>query len=320
MNMLENIGFYTLSDYRVKQVSVDSPLWRCELILTHRCNFKCTYCRGLLSEQKGDLTYHEAKHVLDLWIQEGLKNVRFSGGEPTLWNGLIDLVGYAKKNGVERIALSTNGSADIQFYEDLWHAGVNDFSISLDSCCASFTEKITGVKGIQEKLESNIRAISKFSYTTVGVVLTDENMGHLESTIKYAHDLGVADIRIITAAQWNKKADNMDKLDSEILSKHPILNYRISNIKKGRPMRGIMKSDYGKCPLVIDDIAIVGNKHYPCIIYLREHGKPIGDVSENMRKERVNWFMHHDCYRDEICKNNCLDVCVDYNNRFRDIK
>lgn len=39
--MLENIGFYTLSDYRASQCSVSSPLWRCELILTDRCNYHC---------------------------------------------------------------------------------------------------------------------------------------------------------------------------------------------------------------------------------------------------------------------------------------
>jgi len=317
---LEDIGFYTLSDYRVKQLSIDSPLWRCELILTHRCNFNCTYCRGLLNEQKRDLTYYEAKHIIDLWVKDGLKNVRFSGGEPTLWKGLKDLVVHCKKNGVERIAISTNGSADLKLYGDLWRAGVNDFSISLDSCCAAFTEKITGVKGIQNKLENNIKEISKFCYTTVGVVLIEENIEHLVDTIKYAHDLGVADIRIITAAQWNKGADNIDDISPDILKKHPILNYRINNIKKGKSMRGIKKSDYGKCPLVIDDVAIVRNKHYPCIIYLRERGEAIGEVGENMRLERVKWFEKHDCYKDDICRNNCLDVCVDYANRVRDIK
>jgi sulfatase maturation enzyme AslB (radical SAM superfamily) len=45
MTTLESIGFYTLSDARVKQASVRSPLWRGELVLSARCNFKCPYCR-----------------------------------------------------------------------------------------------------------------------------------------------------------------------------------------------------------------------------------------------------------------------------------
>ena len=34
-----------------------------------------------------------------------------------------------------------------------------------------------------------------------------------------------------------------------------------------------------------------------------------------MRAERLEWACNHDCMRDPICAANCLDVCVDYNNR-----
>lgn len=56
---------------------------------------------------------------------------------------------------------------------------------------------------------------------------------------------------------------------------------------------------------------------YSCIIALREGAKPIGKVGPNMRKERFDWFKNHDTYNDPICKKNCLDVCRDYNNKFR---
>lgn len=35
-----------------------------------------------------------------------------------------------------------------------------------------------------------------------------------------------------------------------------------------------------------------------------------------MRKEREEWFKNHDTHGDKICRENCLDVCVDYNNLF----
>lgn len=43
---LEEIGFYTLSDARAASASATSPLSRCELVLSARCNFKCPYCRA----------------------------------------------------------------------------------------------------------------------------------------------------------------------------------------------------------------------------------------------------------------------------------
>ena len=82
---LEDIGFYTLSDYRASQCSAMSPLWRCELLLTSRCNFHCVYCRGLRRDCSGDMPLDTASNVIRHWTKEGLKNIRFSGGEPTVY-------------------------------------------------------------------------------------------------------------------------------------------------------------------------------------------------------------------------------------------
>ena len=63
-------------------------------------------------------------------------------------------------------------------------------------------------------------------------------------------------------------------------------------------------------------MAVALNYHFPCVIYMREQGNPIGKVSKNMRKERQEWFEKHNTFLDPICKNNCLDVCRDYNNKW----
>ena len=76
-NKLENIGFYTLEDKRAKNVSIYTDLWRCELILTDFCNFKCPYCRGVDKENKKSLSWEEVKFVIDMWGRNNLKNIRF---------------------------------------------------------------------------------------------------------------------------------------------------------------------------------------------------------------------------------------------------
>jgi hypothetical protein len=110
----------------------------------------------------------------------------------------------------------------------------------------------------------------------------------------------------------------------EVLEAHPILNYRIQNINNNRSVRGIGTTDNLRCPLVLDDMAIdeLGN-HYPCIIYMRERGKAIGTYNGCMkavRQERLSWFANHNCKKDPICSQNCLDVCVDYNNRVKELQ
>jgi len=318
--LLEDIGFYTLSDDRAKNVSIDSPLWRCELLLTDKCTFKCPYCRGMREDLRGTLTFKEAKNVVDLWIAEGLRNVRFSGGEPTVWKDLVKLVAHCKKNNVEKIAVSTNGYSDLDLYKRLIDAGVNDFSISLDACCAAVGDRMAGRKDSWDVVVKNIKEVSQLIYTTVGMVFTKENIAQAKENVLFADSLGISDIRVVPSAQYNKALKILETLPSEILDKYPILRYRINNVKKGRNVRKMTKEDSGKCWLVLDDAAIAGGYHFPCIIYLREGGNPIGKVGDNMRKERENWMNVHNCWEDKICREMCLDVCIDYNNKVAKFK
>jgi len=312
--MLDEIGFYTLSDYRTTQNSSTSPMWRCELILTDKCNFNCVYCRGLSSELKGDMALDEAKKTVLHWSKDNLLNVRFSGGEPTLYRDLVNLVKYTKSLGTERIALSTNGSAKMDLYKKLIDAGVDDFSVSLDACCASFGDKMAGGKCGFDRIIENIKFISGKVYTTVGIVITEQNISNFVDTVKYAHGLGVSDIRIISAAQYNEILKEAIKIPDAILRSHPILKYRVDNILSGRNVRGIKPGDTNKCYFPLDDSVIAGNYHFPCVIYMREGGNPIGVVNDKMRIDREKWYTAHDTHSDSICLENCLDVCIDFNN------
>ena len=312
---LEDIGFYTLSEKRALNVSALSPMMRCEMILTDKCNFKCPYCRGLRNDCKGDLDPMQAKETLHLWCQSGLQNVRFSGGEPLTYAGLDELVFLAKIWGVRRIAISSNGSFPLSRYNELIDLGVNDFSISLDACCSAFGDRMAGVSGKWERVTANIREIAQRVYTTVGVVLTEETKSQVCEIVKFAHDLGVADIRIIPAAQEGNMIGGVEKIPQNILDAHPILKYRVTNLLQGIPVRGIQEYDTHTCYMALDDSVVSGGYHFPCVIQMREHGEPIGRVGPNMRGERVYWSATHGTHKDPICQKNCLDVCVSHNNR-----
>jgi len=309
---LEDIGFYTLSDARAKQASVESPLWRCELLVTGKCNFQCSYCRGT---RGAEISLEYAKHVVDLWADDKLKNIRFSGGEPTCWIYLRDLIRHTAKRKIEHVAISTNGSASMDFYKKLLDDGVNDFSISLDACCASQGNKLAGNVDVWDRVVENIGFLASKTYVTVGTVLLPDTVKDLEGVICLAKDLGVADIRIISAAQWADDMKMVEEVRKFVDDPMPILRYRARNIVAGRYVRGIGSDDNHRCPLVLDDMAIKGDYHYPCIIYLREGGDPIGRVGKNMRKEREGWYVENDTYKDPICNKNCLDICIDYNNK-----
>lgn len=324
---LEDIGFYTLSDQRARDVAAavpgavcaceraPFPLQRVELIVTDRCNFRCRYCRGVRPELRGDIPVKDAMRTLELWAEGGMRNVRFSGGEPTLYRDLPLLVSTAKGYGCEHIAISTNGSSPGAFYEKLLESGVNDFSVSLDACCSATADIMAGTTGPYPHIVENIKRLSALTYVTVGVVVTEHNLAELKATIEVAQECGVADVRVIPAAQYSR---HLKPLAAELdLSRHPILRYRFM---ADRPVRGLEPDDCPTCHLVSDDMAVAQGWHFPCIIYLRESGEPIGKVGPNMRAERIEWMMRHNSMHDPICRGNCLDVCIEHNNRVQEYK
>jgi hypothetical protein len=158
--------------------------------------------------------------------------------------------------------------------------------------------------------------LSAKTYVSVGVVLNAGiNAEKVNEIITFADSLGVADIRIIPAAQESNKLSNV-VVSPDILSRHPILAYRIANLKEGTTVRGLLDSDVSKCGLVHDDMIVNGNYHFPCVIYFREGGRPIGKVGPHMREERAEWYKTHNTKTDPICSKQCLDVCSFYNRKF----
>jgi hypothetical protein len=197
---------------------------------------------------------------------------------------------------------------------ELLDAGVNDLSISLDAGCSVAGEAMSGGCKMWDRVVGNIQALSSVTYVTLGMVFTEENVDDCVEHVLFADSLGASDIRVIPSAQYNRALLRLAEIDPGILQKYPILRYRIRNIQAESPVRGMSQDDCRKCWLALDDMACAQDFHFPCIIHLREGGDPIGRLGPNVREERAAWIAQHDSLNDPICRSNCLDVCVAYNN------
>jgi hypothetical protein len=172
-----------------------------------------------------------------------------------------------------------------------------------------------GIENVFSRTIHNIKELSRVTYVTVGMVFNERNVEHAAQSVMFADSLGVSDIRVISSAQYNQAMEFLTFLPERIKDKYPILKYRINNAVSGRNVRGLRDVDSNKCHLVLDDIAAIKGYHYPCIIYFREGGAPIGKGNKRLREKRLQWHKNHKPHEDKICKNNCLDVCIDFNNK-----
>jgi cyclic pyranopterin phosphate synthase len=106
--------------------------------VTDRCNFRCVYCmpeRGLDWLPKREiLSYEEITDVVRQLAPLGLRRLRITGGEPTIRPDLVRLIAMLRAvEGIEDIALSTNGVKLPALARDLKSAGLDRVNISSDS-------------------------------------------------------------------------------------------------------------------------------------------------------------------------------------------
>src|SRR5687768_15389930 len=118
------------------------PIHDLRISVTDRCNFRCTYCmprevygRDYAFLPRAELlTFEEITRLARLFVAEGVRKVRLTGGEPLLRRDLPLLVSMlAALPGLDDLTLTTNGSLLARQAAALAEAGLSRISVSLDS-------------------------------------------------------------------------------------------------------------------------------------------------------------------------------------------
>ena len=116
--------------------------------LTDLCNLRCTYCmpaEGLAWQPREEqLTDDEVVRLVGVAVRDlGVTEVRFTGGEPLLRRGLVDIVARSAAVGDVELSLTSNGIGLARQAEALAAAGLNRVNISLDTIRADTFKTVT---------------------------------------------------------------------------------------------------------------------------------------------------------------------------------
>ncbi|XP_050074772.1 molybdenum cofactor biosynthesis protein 1 isoform X1 [Anopheles maculipalpis] len=121
--------------------------------LTERCNLRCKYCmpaEGVQLTQKDQLlTSAEVIRLANLFVTEGVRKIRLTGGEPTVRKDLTEIVSQLKATNplLESVGITTNGLMLTRQLVGLQRAGLDALNVSLDTLRAARYEQITRRKG-----------------------------------------------------------------------------------------------------------------------------------------------------------------------------
>lgn len=147
------------------------------LSITDVCNYRCMYCMDSDSEIKRNhgelLSLKEIINIGKAAVDCGINKIRLTGGEPLLRTDILELCeGLRSIDGLDELAITTNGAMLSEMAYDLKSSGVDRINISLDTLNEDKFKTITRTGSLKEVLNGVEETIKVgFNNTKINVVL-----------------------------------------------------------------------------------------------------------------------------------------------------
>ena len=121
--------------------TLNRPLRDLRISVTDRCNFRCVYCMPKeifgpdykYLERSQVLTFEEITRLAKIFVGQGVRKIRLTGGEPLVRRDLHKLVAMLAEIPGTDLTLTTNGALLAKQAQALKDAGLQRVTVSLDS-------------------------------------------------------------------------------------------------------------------------------------------------------------------------------------------
>ncbi|MUU58368.1 GTP 3',8-cyclase MoaA [Helicobacter pylori] len=212
--------------------------------VTKQCNFRCQYCMPTTPLDFFDdeelLPLDNVLEFLKIAIDEGVKKIRITGGEPLLRKGLDEFIAKLHAYNKEvALVLSTNGFLLKKMAKGLKDAGLSRVNVSLDSLKSDRVLKISqkdALKNALEGIEESLKVGLKLKLNTV--VIKSVNDDEILELLEYAKNRHIQ-IRYIEFME-NTHAKSLVKglKEEEILN---LIAQKYKIIETEKPKQGSSK-------------------------------------------------------------------------------
>lgn len=182
--------------------------YRMDLILTYRCQNRCAHCYNEPRELK-ELSLVEWKQVITRTWQLGIPQVVFTGGEPTLVQGLDELVAKSEELG-QVTGLVTNGRmlGRPGYLRDLIAKGLDHVQVTVLSHIPEVHDRLVADQGAWwETIEGLKVALAEDIYVSTNTTIMRSNSQEMEGTMRFLVSLGVKNIAFNTIIRSGKGKD-----------------------------------------------------------------------------------------------------------------
>lgn len=181
----------------LEQKSIHYDKWsapaRMDLAVTYRCNLKCGKCYLPDCSQGSELSFEDWLRVYEILWKQGIPQLVFTGGEPTLREDIVRLITEADEFAT---GLVTNGTRLVELSEPLLEASLDYVQVTIESSDPDVHDTMTETSGSHTQTVAGIRKAIKTGLQVVtNTTLSNLNGPHFTETVKWLHsELGVSHI------------------------------------------------------------------------------------------------------------------------------
>lgn len=323
---------------------------RITAIITHRCNLRCVYCNGPhLTLNRGDTERKKAMLKSDMTLEQfakllteaekqaPIKHIHFTGGEPTLNPELPDMVKLANRHKI-LTSITTNGTTDLRLYNELVENGLTEVRVSLDASDQSAFDAIAGAADTFNKVMHTLSGMVWLRenrhpnlFIVINACVGKMNLAEIEKIVRFLISLQPNDVKLLVIAEekafvlHSQSQETLARLRGE-LARFPddqfiLLRTKIENLFN--PLATGLGDEKTQqtmkhCFVPMTERTVDSRNYYPCSIYVRYYGEPIGPMSDSFAEQQtrvMEFVRRHDCRQDPICREHCTNCCKVFNVR-----
>lgn len=163
--------------------------------ITDKCNLRCVKCNQWREPHPGEFVKDDWMGVMKQLADIGIKDINFTGGEPMMVKGIIDIMRRATELGIT-VGMTSNGYLlNEEKIRQLLDAGLKTVTLSVDALGDAHDE-IRGYDGSFQKLEENLSILSRYRKegkinVYIAFLLMKDTLAHYKGVMEFAKGLGI---------------------------------------------------------------------------------------------------------------------------------
>lgn len=178
---------------------------RVKIVTGLKCNIKCVFCYYRDNLDAPNRTVVDILADVRYAYRNGVREIDYSGGEPTVHPDLPKLISSAKQLGMERVCIITNGwrLAEQGYFQELKSAGLDEALFSVHGSSAEVHDQLTAVSGSFERISRAMQnSVDLGVVVRTNTVVNRINLDNLLEISRFVAAHMPAQVNFITVNDW----------------------------------------------------------------------------------------------------------------------